>query len=228
MTDKRYDVLFIDCYGTITAGDKEAVEETCRLVVGELGLTMPATELAVVWGRRFFAALDTANDGAFRNLFDLEVETLIETVEPMIGPFDPVPFVQHLKRYWADPMLQPESLAALHALDLPICCVSNADTEDILAAVERHGLPLDHVVTSEDARCYKPHAGIFHKALAAMDVRADRVLHVGDSLHSDVGGAQALGITAAWICREDRIFDVGDARPDHKIRSLLELQSLLS
>lgn len=227
MARRPYDVLLIDFYGTITAGDRHAVEDTCRLVVGELGLTMPAAELAIVWGRRFFDALDTANDGTFRNLFDLERETLVETVEPVIGPFDPDRFVRHLKRYWADPTLQPESLEALQALDVPVCCVSNADTEDVLAAVEKHGLPFDHLVTSEDARCYKPHAGIFHKALSEMDVSADRAMHVGDSLHSDVGGAQALGIATAWICREDRIFDVGEAQPDHKIRSLLELHPLL-
>jgi 2-haloacid dehalogenase len=228
MPGKRYDALFIDFYGTITTGDKRAVEETCRLVVHELSLTLSPPELAVAWGRRFFTALETANDGAFRTLFELERETLIETVGPSVGPFDPVPFVRHLKGYWADPTLQPEARAALGALDLPICCVSNADTEDILSAAEKHGLRFAAVVTSEDAHSYKPHAGIFRTALARLGVAPSRVMHVGDSLHSDVGGAQALGITTTWICREERIFDVGEARPDHNIRSLLELKSLLS
>lgn len=225
---RPYDALFIDFYGTITAGDKRAVEDTCGLVVRELGLAMDPADLAVRWGRRFFAALDTANDGTFRNLFDLERETLVETVGPMAGPFDPVPFVAHLKAYWAAPALQPEAAEALRRLHIPICCVSNADTEDVLAAATRHGLRFACVVTSEDARCYKPHAGIFQRALAAMDVRPQRVMHVGDSLHSDVGGARPLGITTAWICREERIFDVGEARPDHTIRSLLELGALLA
>ncbi len=228
MADQKYDVLFIDFYGTITTGDKRAVEQTCRMVVEELGLTMPAPELAIVWGRRFFEALETANDGAFRNLFKLEVETLVETVEPMIGKFDPLPFVRHLKRYWAAPALQPEAHEALEALDLPVCCVSNADTEDIVAAAKLHGLRFDGMVTSEDARSYKPDAGIFRRALAEMGVGPERVMHVGDSLHSDVGGANPLGITTTWICRDERIFDVGEAQPTHKIKSLLELGSLRS
>ena len=228
MPYRKFDVLFTDFYGTITAGDKHAVEQTCGLVVRGLGLSIPSPELAVAWGERFFASLETANDGAFRNLFELECETLIETVEPMIGAFDPVPFVRHLKEYWAAPTLQPEALQAVEALDLPICCVSNADTEDILAAVEQYGLRFERVLTSEDARSYKPHAGIFRRALAEMGVSPDRVLHVGDSLHSDVGGAKPLGIATAWICRDERIFDVGQARPDHKISSLLELTSVIS
>ena len=228
MADNRYDVLFIDFYGTVTAGDRHAVEQTCRLVVDELALDMPPEELAIVWGRRFFGALDTAHDGAFRNLFELERGTLVETVRPMAGPFDPVPFVEHLKQYWANPTLHREAAAALEALEIPICCVSNADTEDVVAAVKAHGLRFDRIVTSEDARSYKPHAGIFRKALAEMQVAPDRVMHVGDSLHSDVGGAKPLGMCTTWVCREDRMFDVGQARPDHKITSLLELRSLLS
>ena len=226
MPDHRYDVLFLDFYGTITAGDKRAVEQTCGLVVDQLGLTISPPELAVVWGQRFFAALETANDGAFRTLFELERETLVETVEPMVGAFDPLPFVHHLKRYWAAPELQPEALEALAALDVPICCVSNADSEDIRAAIARHRLPVQRVVTSEEARSYKPHPGIFRRALAEMATSPDRVLHVGDSLHSDVGGAKPLGIATAWICREERIFDLGDTQPDRKIKSLLELKSL--
>ena len=227
MTGRKFDVVFIDFYGTVTAGDRRAVEETCARVVRQLGLTLAPAELAVIWGRRFFDALETAYGGAFRNLFDLECETLVATVAPLIGPFDPVPFVTHLKGYWSAPALQPEAKEVLAALDLPVCCVSNADTEDVLAATAQHGLQFDDIVTSEDARSYKPHAGIFHEALAKLNVAPQRVIHVGDSLHSDVGGAKPLGIATAWICREDRIFDVGMGEPDYSIRSLRELHNLV-
>lgn len=227
MSARRYQALFIDFYGTITAGDRQAVEDACRSVVENLALPLSACELAMSWGRRFFARIEEANHAAFRNLFELEVETLIDTVTPWVGTFDPLPFVSQLQQYWSHPPLQSEALHALRMLDLPICCVSNADTADILSAMERHGLGFDCVVTSEDARCYKPDGAIFRKALAAMGVSAERVMHVGDSLHSDVGGARQAGITATWICREDRIFDVGEHAADHKITSLLELASIL-
>jgi 2-haloacid dehalogenase/putative hydrolase of the HAD superfamily len=227
MSRRRYDAVFIDFYGTITAGDRQAVEETCAVVVRDLGLSMQPATLAETWGRRFFAALDAAHDGSFRNLYELECETLVETVGPLAGAFDPRPFVSRLKNYWAAPSLHPDSRAALDAVDAPLCCVSNADTEDVRAAVALHDLPLPHIVTSEQARSYKPHAGIFERALKQVDAPPERVIHVGDSLHSDVAGAQALGITAVWVCREGRIFDVGEARPDHKISSLTELGSLL-
>jgi FMN phosphatase YigB (HAD superfamily) len=44
--------------------------------------------------------------------------------------------------------------------------------------------------------------------------RVDRVIHVGDSLHSDVGGARKLGIRTAWVNRAERITDIGTDVPD--------------
>jgi 2-haloacid dehalogenase/putative hydrolase of the HAD superfamily len=225
---RKYEALFIDFYGTVTAGDRQAVEDTCRNVVASLGLSMRPVQLAEAWGRRFFARIEEANHAEFKSLFELEVETLVDTVGPLVKDFDPHPFARQLKGYWSNPPLQPEALEALRTVSIPICCVSNADTADVLAAVERHGLRFDCVVTSEDARCYKPDGGIFEVAMKAMGVSPANIMHVGDSLHSDIGGAKRVGIKATWICRGDRIFDVGEEVPDHKIRSLMELEELLT
>jgi 2-haloacid dehalogenase/putative hydrolase of the HAD superfamily len=223
----RFDALFIDFYGTLADGDRQAVEDTCARVVDDFHLDMTAPELAVIWGRRFFQEIEVANHERFLNLYECEAKTLVDTLRPWVGSIDPAPYCDMLKRYWASAPLQPESREVLAAIPIPVCCVSNADTEDLRAAVDLHGLWLDRLVTSEDVRCYKPDAKIFEAALSLMRVRPDRVLHVGDSLHSDVAGAAALGIATAWVCRDDRIFDAGDCEPNHKIRSLMELHDIL-
>ena len=48
-------------------------------------------------------------------------------------------------------------------------------------------------------------------------------MHVGDSLHSDIGGAKPLGLRTGWLCRDDRIHDVGEETPDEVFRSLTDL-----
>ena len=50
---------------------------------------------------------------------------------------------------------------------------------------------------------------------------------MGDSLHADVGGASRLGISTVWICRENRIHDIGTCDPDYGIASLDEISELL-
>ncbi len=229
MTEPRlFDVVFVDFYGTLATGDPQAVEATCARVIADHDLPMTAGELASVWGRRFLRAIETCNHDGFLTLYDCECLTLQETVSSYVAGIDPRPYADMLKAYWADPPAAPNACAALAALETPVCVVSNADTEDIHRAIERLGLPVDAVVTSEEARSYKPDRWIFDTALERMQVRPERVLHVGDSLHSDVAGAQALGIATCWVCYTDRILDVGTAVPDYKISDLMELRAILS
>jgi 2-haloacid dehalogenase/putative hydrolase of the HAD superfamily len=228
MKRPRYDALFLDFYGTLVTGDREAVEATCTRIVDDLDLPLTAAELSVVWGKRFFNAIEQRNGHGFLTLFECECVTLCEALAPWRVDIDPEPYARMLKDYWSDPPAAPHAREILAELDLPVCVVSNADTEDVVAAIERRGFRVDAVVTSEDARAYKPSADIFRMALERMNVAPRRVLHAGDSLHSDVAGAAALGIATCWVCYASRILDVGDAIPDHKISNISELTSLLA
>ena len=49
------DGVFMDMYGTLTAGDRHAVETTCAEIIRHTGLSMTARELGIVWGDRFFS-----------------------------------------------------------------------------------------------------------------------------------------------------------------------------
>ena len=228
MANQNFDVLFIDFFGTLVTGDRRAVEDTCAQVVSDHRLAMSAAELALVWGERFFQAIDSRNNHEFATLYECECVTLRDTVHAITGEsIDPQPYADLLKAYWMNPPAAPGAFEALEGIDIPICVVSNADTADVRAALARLQFPVDELVTSEDARSYKPDAAIFEHALAAMRVSPERVLHVGDSLHSDVQGAARMGIASCWVQYEDRILDIGAAIPDHKINNLIGLHEIL-
>lgn len=55
-------------------------------------------------------------------------------------------------------------------------------------------------------------------ALASTGLRTDEVVHIGDSLSSDVKGAGALGINTIWVNRSQREVPAGVTA----IRNLLE------
>ena len=78
---------------------------------------------------------------------------------------------------------------------------TNLDRDDILKAIEYHGLKPDGVFTSEDAKSYKPRKELFELALNSTGLSAEEVVHIGDSLNSDVNGASAVGIGTIWINR---------------------------
>jgi 2-haloacid dehalogenase/putative hydrolase of the HAD superfamily len=222
------DGIFLDMYGTLTTGDRAAVEATCAQIIRDTGVPLSPRELGITWGERFFAAMDDANGDAFRTLFRLEADTLRETMTALGVAVEPEQYVARLTAYWRNPPLQPEVHDFLARLRLPICIVSNADRADIDAAVARHGLRVAGVVASEDVRSYKPDPRIFEVALMSTGWRRQRVLHVGDSLHSDVAGAAGVGLRTGWVNRAHRIHDIGNHQPDYEFEDLLGVHALLA
>jgi 2-haloacid dehalogenase/putative hydrolase of the HAD superfamily len=105
---------------------------------------------------------------------------------------------------------------------VPICVVSNIDTGDLEAVVAHHELDLPNRVTSEDVRSYKPRPEIYLSALDRLGLPAADVLHVGDSLTSDVAGANSLGIPVAWVNRRRRQPPPG-VQIDYEITDLRDL-----
>ena len=221
------DGVFLDLYGTLTTGDRQAVETTCARIVRETGVPLTAQQLSIVWGERFLSALESCNGHVFLNLFELEAKTLIETLAEYDKQVDPLPYVRMLVDYWQNPPLQPEVKEFFAAFRLPVCIVSNADQSDAEHALARNSICVQGLVTSEEVRSYKPHPDIFESALARMGWQRDRVIHVGDSLHSDVGGAAAAGIRSGWLNRAHRIHDIGTHEPDYEFEDLHGLAALV-
>ncbi|MGB9625019.1 MAG: HAD family hydrolase [Phycisphaerae bacterium] len=225
------DGLFLDFYGTLVGGDREAVESVCRRIVQQYSLPITPEQLGIDWGKGYFALSEVCNNGHFRTLYQIECDSLVDTMRPLVGhDIDPAPFVAGLTDWLRSPPVFEEThevLAELRRRGVPVCLVSNADHADLLAALDARGIRVDHVVTSESARSYKPDVTIFRQALSLTGWDAARVLHVGDSLHSDVGGARAAGLKAVWVCRSVRISDIGTAEPDWRINDLRGLLDLV-
>lgn len=67
----------------------------------------------------------------------------------------------------------------------------------------------------------KPDPAPFELALADLDAPPGRAVHVGDSLSTDVPGALAAGLQAAWLA--NGVDHTPDPRPDYRLDSLSDL-----
>ena len=83
------------------------------------------------------------------------------------------------------------------------------------------------VVISGEVGRAKPDASVFTLALDELGGARENVWHVGDSLRTDVAGAQAAGLTAVRLTRRGVHRTDPDPKPDYEIRSLAELAALL-
>ncbi len=72
----------------------------------------------------------------------------------------------------------------------------------------------------------KPAPSIFHAACEQARVQPHELLHVGDSLHNDVFGAQQAGLPTAWLNRAG-VANASGVQPDYELRSLRDLLELL-
>ncbi len=83
------------------------------------------------------------------------------------------------------------------------------------------------IIISADLRLRKPNPKIFERMLEMLSLEARDILFVGDTPHHDVGGAKAVGMSAAWISRHALPLPEDVAQPDYIIRDLAELPDLL-
>ena len=103
--------------------------------------------------------------------------------------------------HWITPPIFEESKSFFASSPIPIYIVSNIDTADILKAIKYHDLTPAGIFTSEDAKAYKPRKELFELALRKTGLKAGEVIHIGDSISSDIKGASSVNIKALWLNR---------------------------
>lgn len=82
------------------------------------------------------------------------------------------------------------------------------------------------VVFSQDVQVEKPDPKIFQITAERAGCDITEILHVGDSLKSDVMGAKNVGMPTAWLNRDGLPNDT-DIRPDYEVVSLAEIPEII-
>ena len=121
-----------------------------------------------------------------------------------------------------------EALTALKAC-YKMAVISNVDDDLFAGTAQALSVDFDAVVTSQQARSYKPDLRNFHLARERMGVEKERWLHVAESLYHDVAPANRLGVKSVWVDRADRGGGTRrtDAVPDLVVHDLSELARAL-
>lgn len=86
---------------------------------------------------------------------------------------------------------------------------------------------VDHILIGGEQPEEKPSPSIFQTALNLVDLTADQVLHVGDSLEADIKGANDSGIFSVLI-QADEIANNTGIEANHQLEKVIQLPSLLA
>lgn len=210
--------IFIDFYGTVVHEDGAVIKEVTEEIIST-GAKAQKSEIDGFWWKEFQTMFMNAYDDKFETQRELELKSLKKTIEKFGSNADATKLSGLMFEHWMKPPIFEESKEFFEKTLVPIYVVSNIDRDDVIKAIAYHGLKPAGVFTSEDARSYKPRAEIFEMALKKVNLQPNEVVHIGDSLSSDIKGASALGINTVWINRGGKVVPEGVVA----VKNLLEI-----
>ena len=202
-TLKMIKAVFIDFYGTVVYEDGEVIQKVSQEIFVS-GKVTDKSEIGSYWWNEFQTAFNNAYGDSFETQRILEYKSLEKTIKHFKSSADAVKLSNLMFRHWIKPPIFEESKQFFELCPVPIYVVSNIDRADVLQAIKYHGLKPAGVFTSEDAKSYKPRKELFEFALNNVELSAGEVLHIGDSLSSDIKGASSVGINAIWVNRNNK------------------------
>jgi 2-haloalkanoic acid dehalogenase type II len=218
--------LFLDFYGTVVHEDDDIIPIICNEIKDESKIECDIKDIGGYWWKVFSKMFRDSYGKNFETQRTLGLKSLNKTILHFQSSAIGEKIIEKQFSHWQEPGIFNESINFLNFVDVPVYVLSNIDTEDILKAIEFHGLEVNGVITSEDVKSYKPRSEMFNEALRRYKLDKSEVLHVGDSLTSDVQGAQNFGIKAVWLNRKQKSLPE-HIRPDYIFNDFEGLKGIL-
>ncbi len=177
--------VFIDYTGTIMKEAGKDVEEMTMRLYKNSDIESPQAMLNYWWGK-----LKKYENESFGDAFLTEDEIVDKLLADCVEELN----------------LQ-ENLEEAHELcrrycPLPIYVITNNGVRYVGEGMRHKALEPAGIICGDMARAYKPHRELFEKALEISGCSAQEVIHIGDSMASDVAGARAAGIRPILLDRK--------------------------
>lgn len=221
-TSVKIEGILLDFYGTVVHEDDDLVDQVCRNIARSATARCSAEDVGTYWWERFQCRFANSYGASFETQRTIERTSIQETLDHFDASGNADEFAALLFEQWQSPIVHDDAAQFLDQVRVPVVVISNIDRADIEAAIGHADLRINKVLTSEDVRSYKPRAELFQAGLDALDLDPTQVLHVGDSIQSDVAGADALGTATAWVNRTNKPCPPG-IEPTIEVASLNEL-----
>jgi 2-haloalkanoic acid dehalogenase type II len=225
----RIKAIFLDFYGTLVYEDDEIVSFICKVIKDNSEEECEIIDIGKYWWQIFSRMFKSSYGDTFTSQRELATITLSETISYFNSNCSAEELIQKQFAHWKKPPIYGDTIPCLQFLysKYQVYILSNIDTADVNAAAMYHGIKVNEVITSEEVKSYKPRPELFVEALNRYNLNVEEVIHIGDSITSDVGGASKLGIKTIWLNRLNKNKPDG-VEPNFECKDLIEVRSILS
>jgi 2-haloacid dehalogenase len=218
---KRPTWITFDCYDTLV---EFAIDRVTREILGARANAIDVDEfLAAFESLRF----ETTTSGPYRSYRDVLRETLAQSMRQYGLPYheaDGDALVAAVPTWGPYPDVPPALERLRQRFKLAI--ITNSDDDLMARNVANIGVPIDRVITAQQAGAYKPSQVIFDYALRALGCESSDILHVAQGFEYDIVPAHALGWSRVWINRYGKSGDPAYS-PYQELPDLSGLPALL-
>jgi 2-haloacid dehalogenase len=197
----RFKVLTFDCYGTMIDWET-GIFSALRPILAAHGKKISDSVLLELYSELEASAEASAEKGEFLRYRDA-LQSVVRGFGDRLG-FSPTDAeVRSLPESLANWQAFADTVEALRKLKsrYQLAVISNVDDDLFASTAPKLGVVFDHVITAQQAQCYKPCIRMFELAEERIRVSRERWLHVGQSIYHDVIPAQSLGIATVWVNR---------------------------
>jgi len=217
--------ILFDAYGTLLSTGNASVDATHMILKKHDRTDLDAIAFYDEWKRLRAETIKNMTE------FVCEAEVFRSTLRALYQKYgidgNADDDVQIMLDTWGTRDAFPEVRQIVHCLSQThiLCIASTTDTAPLLRDLDRNGLNISRIYTSESMRVYKPHRAFYETILDDLRLTPDRVLFVGDSLTDDVWGPTQLCIKTCHVNRKNTPYR--DIIPDYTVSTLKELPDLL-
>jgi 2-haloacid dehalogenase len=195
--------ITFDCYDTLV---EFPIDEVTREILGERAAGIDLDALLADFEKLRY---ETTTHGPYRPYRVVLRETLRETLERYALPYreEDGDALLAAVRSWGPFHDVPPALERLRAAGIELAIITNSDDDIMAENVRRIGVPIDYVITAEQAGAYKPSLQTFAFALDKIGCQPEEILHVAQGFEYDIVPAHALGWKRVWINRYGKTGD---------------------
>ena len=219
---KKIKAIIFDAYGTLF--DVNSAAEKCKEKIGDkwegFSNYWRTTQLEYTWLRSlmkrhkdFWQITEDSLDKSMK-LYNIDI-LMKEELLNLYKVLSPFPEVK-------------ETLNKLKDTNYKLAILSNG-TPDLLNQLVRNSdleNIFDDIFSIEEVRTFKPDSKVYDIPVKKYKIQKNEIVFLSANTW-DVSGAGNYGYNSVWINRSNNIFDNLDYKPNHKIKSLVQLLEII-
>ncbi len=192
--------IFIDYTGTMVKEDEPYTRKLLEYFVTHSDIKDSKQVLEIVWKKLKELESESFGENFIKN--DDKVDRILEYCAENYGLDGDLEYMHDIwRKVWVYAPLFDDVKPFFERVNLPIYVLSNDDLYYLQESMALKGLNPAGIISAETVKACKPSKLIFEKAMELAGVKPHEVIHIGDSITSDIEPANALGITPVYISR---------------------------